>query len=484
MIRSLLLFVLLLALPVLGRSQGMPIDSLTDRFSATFSKELIASLREVLPVRFDEQRVWGLAVGDFTGDSIPDLAISLYDLSYASRDVTVHLLVNNGRTFTDVLKKKYTYVETPIEVGLTIEDEVVSILQKFDESHWKQEGFTFYAGDLVSIDELETHKEDIPALMGKGKAMGHDLYRNYETLMTKEGFFSTKDNQTMQKSLFYSFPAYNRLRYVYPGYGRDMSDTSSRFIVKGNIFRRDAADCSIHRGLTAYDDDYIYVSLSVTDDQVWGGDEKPEKNDRVTLWFDAFNGDNRYFTKPKKGTIPNFRTETDSTIYSVTFSLPAVLSQAPKVSVSSATALSDQQREAINEIRATVTRDTSNGVVSGYTLRARIPFAYLGIESNPINTYETHMAEAQFDEKNPKKKPGDILLEHLDYPTIGFTAVVNDLDDPTHPDEITQQATSDFKPENPSTFGELILIPTGAFYGFVQPTYTKELTGELLEAGY
>ncbi|HET9135833.1 MAG TPA: sugar-binding protein [Candidatus Kapabacteria bacterium] len=484
MTRAKLLF-LCLILPIIGYSQGMPIDSLASRFSETFSASQVRSLRNALPIRYDDQRVWGLAVGDFSNDTLPDIAISLYDVNFAVREVTIHLLINEGDHFTDVFQKKYSYYETPIEVGLSTEGSVVSVLQKSDESHWHQEGYTFYAGDLISIDDFDDHKEDIPALMGKNnKAMGHNLYRNFENLYSKEIFYSAKDNVTMQKSLFYTFPAYNRLRYVYPGYGREMSDTTKNFIIKGDIFRHDAADCSIRKALAAYDDDYLYLSISVSDDQVYGGQDKVENNDRVSFWFDSFLGDNRYFIKQKKGSIPQFRTETDSTIYNVTFSLPAVLSQTPKVTVSSAAALSEQHREAIEQIRATVIRDTAHGVVNGYTLKARIPFAYLGYESNPISIYELHAMENQFDESAKKKKATESNLDKREYPTIGFTAVVTDLDDPNHPDEVTQQATSDFHPENPSTFGELVLIPSGAFYGYVKPTYTSELTDELLKAGY
>jgi hypothetical protein len=484
--RKTLFILVALLLPSLVLAQGMPIDSLSDRLAQAFSKQAIASLHDLLPKNYDDQRVWGLAIGDFTNDTTADLAISLFDVSSAKREVMIYLLVNEGNKFTSVLQKKYTYFETPIEVGFSIDGSVVSILQKFDDLHWRQEGYSYSSGDLMMIDELETQKEDIPALTGKNnKAMAHSLYRNYETLATRESYYATKDNQTMLRSNFYTLPAYNRLRYVYPGYGRDMSDTSVANIYKGTIFRRDWKDCSIRRALVAYDDEYLYVSVSVNDDQVWGGNETPEKNDRVTLWFDAFTTDNRYFTKEKKGTIPQFRTQTDSTIYNITFSLPAITSQTPKVIASSVVALSDLQREAINNIRATVIRDTSNGVVSGYTLKARIPFVYLGFEANPINAYETRAAELQFDDQKSKKKnKGGDWLDTKDYPVIGATIVVNDLDDPNHPDEITNQATSIFNPDDPSSFGELVLIPTGAFYGEVHPTYTKELTQDLLKAGF
>jgi hypothetical protein len=46
------------------------------------------------------------------------------------------------------------------------------------------------------------------------------------------------------------------------------------------------------------------------------------------------------------------------------------------------------------------------------------------------------------------------------------------------------QATSDFRPNDPSSYGELLLIPTSDFYGSVAPTYLKELTEQIQQAGY
>src|SRR4051812_32407450 len=106
-------------------SQGMPIDSLMDRFALTFNPQLLASLRDQIPVRYDEQRVWGLATGDFSNDTLPDLALSVYDIDSPSREVTVYLLVNDSnRSFKNVFRRKYSYVETPIEVGLTTDGSV------------------------------------------------------------------------------------------------------------------------------------------------------------------------------------------------------------------------------------------------------------------------------------------------------------------------------------------------------------------------
>ena len=447
---------------------------------------MLVSLRDQIPIRYDEQRVWGLAIGDFSNDTLPDIAISVYDIDNPTREVTVYLLVNeSNKSFKNVFRKKYTYVETPIEVGLTTEGSVVTIIQKSDEDHWYQEGYTVYAGDVILIDDYETNKEEIPAVNPKAKAMGHSRYRDYETLFTKESYFATKDLQNMMDAKFYTFPAYSRLRSVYPGYGKDMTDTSQQFIIKGLDYCRDGKDISIHRALAAFDDEYLYFSISVTDDQVYGGNAKFEANDRVSLWFDTWQGANRYLIKTKKGSIPKFRTETDSNIYNIVFTAPDVGGRTAKVTVSSAATLSDVQQEAGKAIRSIFTRDTADGVVNGYTLKVRIPFTFLGFESNPVTAYENRASEMMFEKDELKDaKTKKEQKEDFDFPCMGFTAVIYDIDNPSHPEDVTVMATSNFRQDDPTSFGELRLIPSGKFYGSVKPTYMKEFKEELVRAGY
>jgi hypothetical protein len=468
-------------------AQGMPIDSLMDRFSQTFPKQMLASLREKIPIRYDEQRVWGLAIGDFSNDTLPDLAISVYDIDSPTREVSVYLLVNDSnKSFRNVFRKKYSYVETPIEVGLTADASVITIIQKSDEDHWYQEGYSVYAGDVILIDDYESNKNEITSINPKAKSIGHSRYRNYETLFTKENYFATKDMQNTMDARFFTFPAYSRLRSVYPGYGKEMRDSSKQLVIKGLDYRRDGKDLSVHRALSAFDDENLYFSISVTDDQVYGGNPKLEANDRVSLWFDLWQSANRFLMKTKKGSIPMFRTETDSNILNIIFSAPDVGGRSGKLTVASAASLTDAQQEAGKQIRSLFTRDTAGGIVIGYTLKARIPFAFLGFESNPVTAYENRASEMMFekdaDSKNAKKK--EEAPEELEFPHFGFTAVVHDIDNPSHPEEETQQATSNFRQDDPTSFGELRLIPSGKFYGAVKPTYMKEYTEELVRAGY
>jgi hypothetical protein len=204
------------------------------------------------------------------------------------------------------------------------------------------------------------------------------------------------------------------------------------------------------------------------------------------LWFDTWQGENRFLLKTKKGSIPKFRTETDSNIYNIIFSAPDVGGRTAKVTLSSVAQLTDAQQEAGKLIRSLFSRDTTNGIVTGYTLKVRIPFAFFGFEANPVTAYENRASEMMF-EKDDSGKNGKNKKEQKDdlqFPHMGFSAVVHDIDNPSHPEEVTLQATSNFRQDDPTSFGELRLIPSGKFYGVVKPTYIKEFTQEMLQAGY
>ena len=84
--------------------------------------------------------------------------------------------------------------------------------------------------------------------------------------------------------------------------------------------------------------------------------------------------------------------------------MPDIMSRTPKLTVSTVANLTDAQQEAGKLIRGLVERDTANRMVSGYTLKVRIPFAFLGLEANPISAYESRAAENVFDEKDEKKE--------------------------------------------------------------------------------
>ena len=85
-------------------------------------------------------------------------------------------------------------------------------------------------------------------------------------------------------------------------------------------------------------------------------------------------------------------------------------------------------------------RSVSTLTKSGYNLKIKIPFEVFGF--------------------NPAPPDGT-----TDPKSIGFTFVVDDVDNEFRPEEISKLATSEFDNNKPCSFGELKLIPKGQWYG-------------------
>jgi hypothetical protein len=467
-----------LLLPHQGFSQGNPVDEIRERLLERFSVQQVDALKTILP-NYASQRVWGLAIGDFSNDPNPDLAISVYDLSERKNQVRVMLLQSDGANqFTKLFEKIFSYIESPIEVGLTTENSVVTIIQKKGDQEWEQQGYTVQFGDLIMVDHFTTGKEDVTG--GKPRAIGHEIYRNYESLMTREKYF-TQAGEQLFAIQYYSIPSYHRLRDVYPGYGRDLYDTTNQFILTGTGLRKDARDLSIERLISAYDDDYIYISATVNDDRIVGGEASDDGNDRITLWFDTkLEGDRR--VKSRQGGFPQFRNSIDTTLYRISFILPREPGKVSRVTYSAGGAINEVQKSSINDMKAVLEIDTSDGsrvergIVTGYTLKARVPFTFLGFETNPAAQYEKISETRKFLE--PGEQPPMEMAE------LGFTLIVEDIDEPGRAQELTQQATSQFRASDPSSFGALLLQPSKSYYGDVKSTYHDDLIEGLKAAGF
>ena len=484
-------FILAFALPLLfcatqAFAQGMTLDSELVRIGAGLNNPALAEQLKTLIPDFANVHVWGLATGDFTNDSLPDLALSLYDPGRARTSVRVYFFQNvDNKRLADRFERQIPFVESPIEVGLSIDSSIVTITQKIGENHWVQEGYSIRYGDVTLIERYETQQKDLTAARGKPHPLGHEIYRNYQTLRTRESYFTGSAGGPILSESYYTLPAYERLREIYPGYGHILSDSSTDFIIKGLGLRRDASDLSIRSLQAAYDDDYLYLAIRVRDDYVFGGAPADTANDRVSFWFDTkytgdrLNRDRRILSE--QGGFPTFRTTLDSLVSNITFALPAHPGRVTNITyrtVMDSLPLLEQQ--GLSKVRAIMEYDTAAGIVNGYRLTLKIPFTFLGFESNPEHAYETPVPIGANEGNHGLAGTASIT----NAATLGFTALVYDVDDPAHPNEVTVQATSKYKAGNPSTFGTLVLEPSALYYGEVHPTYLEMLRRGLVSAGY
>ncbi len=467
-------------------AQGMTVDSLLPRIGSELHNPALAEQLRTLIPDFENSHVWGFATGDFTNDSLPDLALSIYDGDRSKSAVRVYLFENeNNQKLTSRFEKEISFVESPIEVGISIEGSVVTITRKTAAEHWEQEGYSIEWGDVVLVDRFETDEENVSG-SGSGKAheLGHEVYRNFETLRTKESYFTGSSGDALLAESFFSLPSYGRLRELYPGYGHILSDSTTDFILSGVGLRRDASDLSIRSMQTAYNDEYLYLDIRVRDDYVIGGQPSIEANDRISFWFDTkytgdrLNRDRRLLSM--EGGFPTFRTTLDSLVSNITFALPPHPGKVTQITYSSVAPLTQLQQDGLKRAMALMSYDTGGGVVNGYRLTLRIPFSFLGFETNPERAYETPLQLGSAEDSSELPTSASIT----NAATLGFTALVYDVDDPAHPNEVTIQATSKYEAGNPATFGTLILEPSALDYGEVHPTYLDTLRAGMTSAGY
>ena len=198
------------------------------------------------------------------------------------------------------------------------------------------------------------------------------------------------------------------------------------------------------------------------------------------MWFDTrYTGDRLDRDRRLlsiQGGFPTFRNRLDSLVYNISFVLPSQPGKITEISYSTLTPLTLTEQEGLKNVRAQLTYDTANSVVNGYTVRLRIPFTFLGFETNPAKLYETHPAIAG-GEQIPEQQNG--IGEAA---TLGFTALIYDVDERS--DEVSVEATSKYEQGNPSTFGTLVLEPSSLYYGEVHPTYLDKVRAGLTAAGY
>src|SRR5207245_5971142 len=117
----------------------------------------------------------------------------------------------------------------------------------------------------------------------------------------------------------------------------------------------------------------------------------------------------------------------------ITVALPAHPGKVTNVSYSTKTPLTSMQLDALNNVLAQMSYDTADGVVNGYRMTLRIPFTFFGFETNPARFYEMRGPSHTGEETSDLSTYGGIG----EAATLGFTALVYDVDDPSRPNEVT-----------------------------------------------
>lgn len=423
-----------------GAQTGMTFEEFSEKLKPYFAEELIADLERQLP-QGTSYRVWGWDVGDYSGDGFPDVALSIRLSSEKKRLMNVYLFTDIDGFLTNVGRYTYPFVEVPLEVGVVIKENTCYVMQKYEQFHWSVTGYRFDRGSLLVLDNFKTARE---------KELTHESYRNFQTLFSSEKYLKARTGEEEFLTEFLSIPSYPRNRYVYKGYAQDAVSDLVRFVPKGAYWWSGEKDASF-TVRSAYDRNFVYFSVYVTDDKVITNDEEGAPSEKVEFWFDINNSDSRLLRSA--GRKLNFRTVADSGLFAFTVTPGNFSTVRPSVNISSTDELTDVQRAQVSLVNALAAPTDS-----GYVVRIRVPFLLLGFEGAPVES--------------------DSLTE------LGCTVAVHDIDNYFRPEETTLIATSHFDSMNPASYGTILFLPSHINYGNATNIYTEPLAERLKDIGF
>ncbi|MBU3698629.1 MAG: hypothetical protein FGM33_01275 [Candidatus Kapabacteria bacterium] len=432
-------------IPVVGSAQsGMDFDEFKRRADPYFAEELLTDVRNAMPLGAS-YRIWGWDVGDFSGDGVYDLAVSLHVSGSRKRECLVYMFVDVDGYLVNISKMPFPFVDLPLEVGVVIRDTSCYVTVKRKAEDWSILGYRFREGAVVLVDQFVTDRIE---------SMGHETYRSFQSLATRERFLR-KDDEAAHESEFITIPCYGRARQVFAGFVAEASVQDIDHVTEGSYWWTGENDVSF-RTRMVYDDDFLYLRVQVRDSNVVTGWCDTCAADHLELHLDVTPapevGLSRYVNIMNRTDVA-VRHSSDTGLYTIMVRLGDFGDRLPRVVVRTTDDLDPTQNQARRLIRAVSARSKD-----GYVVKVRIPFVLLGYQKAPI------------DERKPTE--------------FGCTVAIHDVDNEFRPEEHTVIATSPLKELDPSTYGVIRFVPDGVWYGESTNIYGEAVLNALRELGF
>lgn len=444
-LRRLIILVVFMGLSVSLQAQsGMEFAEFKRKIEPYFAEDLIEDLRAAMP-QGAQYRVWGWDVGDFSGDGYHDVAFSVNILGTRKRECIVYLFIDNEGFLVNIARYPLQYVDLPLEVGVVIKEGACFVTQKKKAESWSIRGYQYRDGAVVHFDEFVSDRVE---------SYGHEAYRNFRTLETRERFIGPKGDAVFETS-YQTIPCYQRGRQIFAGYASEVMVNEVRNVHDGAFWWKGPDDGSFS-AKAVFDDDFLYLRINVLDSTVVTGWCDTCTADRFEIWLDATPPDersgSRYVLEDNKGRI-KFRTESDSGLYAFSIRIGDFADLRPTIKVRTTDELEPEQQAAVQAVRV-VTALRSDG----YVIKVRIPFVLLGYDRAPVE-------ERQLTE-------------------LGCTLALYDVDNEFRPEETSLVATSPIGTLDPSTYGAIRFVPEGLWYGETTNIYTDAVMAQLRELGF
>lgn len=436
---------LVLLLPVVGQAQaGMDFDEFTRRADPYFAEDLLGDVRMAMP-QGSSYKIWGWDVGDFSGDGIYDLALSVHILGTRKKECVVYMFADVEGYLVPVGKLSVPFVELPLEVGVVVKEGTCFVTQKRKSEDWSIRGYQFTEGAVVLVDEFVSDRLD---------AYMHESFRSFQTLKTSERLADKKNSEVFTTE-YLTIPCYNRGRQVYAGYVSEVQVQETKHVSEGAYWWSGETDASF-RARLVYDEEYLYARIFVRDSEIVTGWCDTCIADHIVLYLDVTmpeeNSRSRFISSIGPDGVVVRKTQ-DSGLFTFSIRLGDFGDNLPKVAITTTDELDPMQAKARKLVRV-----VSAPRPGGYVVKLRIPFALLGYQKAPV------------DEQN--------VVE------FGCAIAVHDYDNEFRPEEHSIVATSDVEPLDPSTYGALRFVPDGAWYGESSNIYGDAVVNTLRELGF
>lgn len=441
------LFICLLFIVALNHSafsqSGMKFAEFMQRLDPYFDKALIEDIRKQLPQGTD-YTIWGWDVGDFSGDGFYDVAFGIRLAGDRTRRVQAYMFADIDGFLRKVGQFDYSFVDIPMEVGFVIKNKTCFITQKYKQFNWSITGYTFDNGILMKRDEFVTKK------LGE---LTRETYTNYINSEFNDRYILTKNGDEKLNRTYCMIPSYYRGKLIYKGYTGKVTVSRVENVPEGAYYWSGDDDLSYEIS-SAYDDENMYFTLKVNDDQIVVQKCDTCIADFMDVWINVNEfGVLNDSLGAVSGTKISFQNKADSGIYKLSI-YPGNFTDIPAyVKVSTNDELDVSQKADARSIRA-----ISNYTDKGYVVKFKIPFSTLGID---------------FFEPTDSK-----------FYQLGFTVSVTDYDNEFRPEEYTVMTSSPLSPFDPSTYGKLIIVPREQWWGESSNIYNEDIIRNLLDYGF
>lgn len=439
---KIIIFIVLLGCFAFSQT-GISLQELKQNISKYFDEALISDLDDDLPSE-GSFNIYGWDVGDFSGDGYFDLAFALREFGRRDRKIKVYLFADVEGYLVNVNVLEKEFVEIPLEVGVVIKNGNCYLTEKFKQFHWRIEGYNFNNGAFSKVDEFVTEKI---------KKFTKETYVNFQNLNRSERYVLTSNGKEQFRANYLIIPSYPRGEKIYKGFENELESNDIEYVHKG-AFDWEGSDDASFNLRSAHDNDYLYLTISVQDDNLVVPSCDDCVGDYIDVWF---NMNELHTTKSKFVKDIGFNLEMEElpkdSIYKFSIYLGDFTEKRPYVNLNSSEDLTAKQKLAANSTKA-----ISKVTDEGYVVKFKVPFQFFGFEDNPINS-----------------KPYNV--------EYGCSVVVHDIDNEFRPEEETQIASSKFESNSPSSYGSLILLNKNQKFGESTNIYKGQILKYLKEYG-